>query len=199
MLTCAAMDRRWLLGGVLLAGGFGFVRAVTYRPRLTPDSKIMLIGDSMAQGMLPHFRGLAEDSGLSYIGAGLPGTRIDQWTSSQWLRQKLTEFKPSHVLISLGTNDAFTNLSPSTVRKNAEDLLAVIQESGAHPIWIGAPQLPATYSGNNLNEGILETIHNVAPYYFASEDYEIPRGPDNLHPSAGGYAGWAGAVWNWLS
>ncbi len=36
-------------------------------------------------------------------------------------------------------------------------------------------------------------------FYFHSEKLEMPRGPDNLHPTARGYAGWAGAIWHWLS
>ena len=193
------MDRRWLLGGVLLAGGYGFVRAVTYRPKLDESSRILLLGDSLAQGMLPHFRGLALSADLPYVGAGLPGTRIDQWTNSQWLRQKLSTFAPTHVLISLGTNDAFTNKSPEEVAASAASLIETVKASGAHPIWIGAPALPETYGGRPFHEDILEAIRAEASYYFDSTEYVIPRGPDNLHPSAAGYAGWAGVVWNWLT
>ena len=193
------MDRRWLLGGVLLAGGFGFVRAVSYRPKLTPESRILLLGDSMAQGMLPHFRKLSEEEGLSYVGAGLPGTRIDQWVDSNWLTKKLSEFAPTHALVVLGTNDAYAAQGHSYVRERTKELVEKIEAAGAHPIWIGAPKLPENYFSNRLDEDVLDHIRSATRYYFASEDYDIPRGPDELHPSAGGYAGWAGAIWNWLT
>ena len=35
--------------------------------------------------------------------------------------------------------------------------------------------------------------------YFHSEKLEIPRGPDGIHSTPRGYAGWAGAIWRWLS
>lgn len=193
------MDRRWLLGGVLLAGGFGFIRAVTSRPKLEKDSRLLLIGDSLAQGMLPHFRVFAEEENVPYVGTGLPGTRVDQWMNSEWLNKKLTEFKPTHVLVSLGTNDAYSNLSPDVVKKNTETLVHKIQASGAHVIWIGAPAMPEQYGKNTLNEAVLHAVKSATPYYFASQEYPIPRGPDNLHPSVQGYAGWAGAIWNWLT
>ena len=193
------MDRRWLLGGILLASGFGFIRAVTARPKLEKDSRLLLIGDSLSQGMLPHFRVFAEEAGVPYIGSGIPGTRIDQWAASNWLEKTLAEFKPTHVLVSLGTNDAYSNLSPQSVQQSAKTLIEKIQLAGAHVIWIGAPALPETYGKNILHEDTLQVVQGVAPYYFASQEYSIPRGPDNLHPSVQGYAGWAGAIWNWLT
>jgi lysophospholipase L1-like esterase len=193
------MDRRWVLGGILLAGGYGFIRAVASRPRLSAESRVLLVGDSMAQGMLPHLRGLATTAEIPYIGAGLPGTTILQWLSSDWLRRKLAEFKPTHVLISLGTNDAFSGVDPEKAGGRAASLVQSIQDTGAHPIWVGAPSLPANYAGKHPDSGVLQKIKDAAPYYFSSEEYVIPRGPDDLHPSAAGYAGWAGAIWNWLS
>jgi lysophospholipase L1-like esterase len=35
--------------------------------------------------------------------------------------------------------------------------------------------------------------------YFPSDQLAIPRGPDGIHPTARGYAGWAGAIWQWLA
>jgi lysophospholipase L1-like esterase len=193
------MDRRWLLGGVLLAGGYGFARALTYRPPLDSNSRILLIGDSLAQGMLPHFQALSSEAKIPYVGTGIPGTRVDQWVHSDWLVRKLVELSPTHVFVSLGTNDAFTNLSDASVRQSAKQLVAMLKKSGANVIWIGAPRMPETYGGKPFRPEIIETIRSVAPFYFDSSNYNIPRGPDLLHPSAGGYAGWAGAIWNWIA
>lgn len=182
-----------------MAGGYGFVRAISSRPRLSSDSRVLLIGDSMAQGLLPQVKGLATDSEVPYIGAGIPGTTVLQWLGSDWLRRKLLDLKPTHVLIALGTNDAFSGAAPEVVAERAKTLIQNIQEAGAHPIWIGAPSLPETYAGTRPDPAVLQAIKDVAPVYFSSEEYTIPRGPDSLHPSAAGYAGWAGAIWNWLT
>lgn len=196
MLPWRPMDRRWLLGGVLLASGFGFVRAMTYRPKLDADSRLLVIGDSMAQGMLPHFRVFASEMRIPFMGGGIPGTRVDQWDNSEWLKAKLVEFKPTHVLVVLETNDAVSQLDPEVVKTSAIRLVTRIESAGAHAIWIGAPELPPSLK---VNIQTLEAIRSAAPYYFDSTECSIPRAPDNLHPSVKGYTGWAGAIWNWLT
>lgn len=192
------MDRRWILGGVLLAGGVGAVRVLTYRPRFDDDSQILLIGDSFANGLSRQLVSLATDEGLPFEFAAKDGSTISQW-DSEWLEQKLEEFAPTHVLISLGTNDAYSNSSPEQIAEDVEELVAIIREHGAHPIWIGEPELPESYAGKIQNDEVLDAIQEHAPYYFNSSTIDIPRGPDGLHPTAAGYAGWAALIWNWLS
>lgn len=200
MLPCWPVDRRWILGGLLgVGGGICLVRALTSRPRLNEDSRVLVIGDSLAKGMAPHFKALAQDDELPLVSGAIEGTRVDQWVDSSWLRQQLDEFEPTHVIISLGTNDAYTNFDPDAVGADAEELDRLIRDAGAAPVWIGAPDLPDQSSGKPINTDVLDAIEDSATYYFDSTDYEIPRGNDNLHPTATGYAGWAGVIWNWLS
>jgi len=199
MLPWRHMDRRWILGGVLLAGGVGVARVLTHRPRFTDDSRILLIGDSFATGLARHLQTFASEENLPFVGAALVGTTCAQWATSDWLTRKLDEFQPSHVLISLGTNEAYSSTSPGDVAEDAEDINELIEEHLAHPIWIGAPSLPPTYAGLVLQEETLLAIQETAPYYYKSSDLDIPRGPDGLHPTAVGYAGWAAMIWNWLS
>ena len=201
------MDRRWLLGGLLIAGGVGVARAVTRRPKFDEDSRVLLIGDSLAVGMRPHFQSLAAEAGIPFEARAVGGTRVDQWIDSNRLLEILRTFQPTHVLISLGTNDAYTPLVAHDVEEHARELVDIIQEAGAHPIWIGAPDLPTPIPCSvpcpggmfDLRADTLEAIEDAAPYYFDSTDYEIPRSPDRIHPTAAGYAGWAGVVWNWLT
>jgi len=183
----------------LFAGGVGLVRALTARPKLDENSRVLVIGDSLARGMTPHFRTLADETGIPLLSIAVPGTRVNQWADSAELGAQLINFDPTHVFISLGTNDAYTNFDPEDVGADVEDLVDTINETNAHVIWIGAPTLPEFSAGAPLHEDILDTIRATAPNYFDSTDLIIPRGPDNLHPTAAGYAGWAGALWNWLT
>lgn len=199
MLPWLPVDRRWLLGGVLFAGGVGLVRALTYRPKFDENSRVLVIGDSMARGMSPHLRLLAEEADLPFLAMAENGTRISQWANSPNLASALIDFDPTHVLVVLGTNDAYTQKPAEVIGNDAADLVELIEETDAHVIWIGAPELPLASAGAELDEDILATIQNEAPYYFDSADLQIPRGPDDLHPTARGYAGWAGAIWNWLT
>lgn len=188
------MDRRWILGTLLIAGGVGLAAAATRRPRVAPGDRVLVFGDSLAVGLIPHLDALAEESGVALTGRGEVGTRIDQWSSDSWLIAELESFQPTLVLVSLGTNDEA--IGPGAVEREAPHLarlLALIEESGAELVWIGPPALPFP------SAGIATMIEAAVPYYFDSERYDIPRAPDHLHPTAAGYAGWAGAIWRWLT
>lgn len=188
------VDKRWLLGGLLVAGGVGLLTVATRRPKLGPGSRVLLFGDSMAVGLNQHMPQLADEAGVAYTGSGIVGTRIDQWARDTWLDQALQDFKPTLILVSLGTNDEAT--APGAVERERpafETLLGKLTATGADVVWIGPPELPFP------RQGVSDMIRSAVPYYFRSEQLDIPRGPDNLHPNAAGYAGWAGAIWRWLS
>lgn len=193
------MDRRWLLGGLLIAGGIGLVAVATRRPRVTVHSRVLLFGDSMAVGLNPQLKQLAEETGVeAYAGKGIVGSRIDQWARGSWengwLDEQLATFRPTLILVSLGTNDEKT--SPGAVEREAPalaTLLGKLAATGADVVWIGPPELPFP------RQGVSDMIRAEVPYYFESENLDIPRGPDDLHPNAAGYGGWAGALWQWLT
>jgi lysophospholipase L1-like esterase len=191
----ASVDRRWLLGGLLTVLGVGLVAAATRRPKLTEKSRVLLVGDSMAVGLDPHMRELAGESAVeAYAGRGITGSRIDQWARSDWLESELESFRPTIVLVSLGTNDEA--LGRGAAERQApfvDELLEKLRASGAEVVWIGPPTLPFE------EHGVSELIESRVPFYFRSAELDIPRSPDGLHPNAAGYAGWSGAVWRWLS
>lgn len=169
----------------------------------------------MAQGLDPHMKALASDAKLPYFAATVVGSRIDQWAASQKLTQYLETFQPTLVLIVLGTNDAYMSgdvwakQSPkmeelllklrSFPNKYVNDAPGEHYSAGAELVWIGPPSLPVKHLGMTLNVPFLEALADSAPHYFDSEDLDIPRGPDGLHPTASGFAGWAGRIWSALS
>ena len=196
--TMPPVNRAWILTGLLVAGGIGIVRIVAARPKIREDSRLLLIGDSMAEGLSPHLKALATDAALPYVGAGVQGATIERWSGSQWLGLSLEDYEPTLVLIALGTNDAFSQYTPEQVAAAMRSLMERLPPD-AEIVWIGPPTLPDSYGGRSPNAAILEAVRDEAPYYFDSEDWVIPRGPDDLHPTAHGYAGWAGAIWDSLA
>jgi lysophospholipase L1-like esterase len=156
---------------------------------------------------------------VPFVALSKPGTRIDQWAESVTLDDTLRDFQPTLVLVSLGTNDAYQGAG-GWAREHAafEALLTKLKQfsnkyangedpahgpyfsAGAEVIWIGPPRLPPkSLVGSPIDPAFLDELANAAPNYFHSEQLDIPKGPDGIHPTASGYAGWAGALWNWLS
>lgn len=199
------MDRRWLYAGLLVATGIGVARLIRRGPRIDKDTRLLLVGDSLAVGMAPHFRALAKEQRVPFESLAKQGTRIDQWAASRKLAEKLEAFQPTLVLVSLGTNDEY--LMGDGGKRQAPHLKALLEKFsrvphkhdyglGAEVGWIGPPKLPKKKSN-----GVIPLLRSTIPetHYFESQKLEIPRGPDKLHPTARGYAGWSGAVWQWIS
>jgi lysophospholipase L1-like esterase len=202
-------SKSWLYAGLVAVAGLGVLRVMT-GPRVKRGMRVLLIGDSLAVGMAPHFQALAKEAGVNFQSLAIVGTRIDQWASSAQLQKTLDQFQPELVMISLGTNDEYLTGDAVTRQRPAlETLINKISQYtrnadyGLGPewiVWIGPPTLPKP------TNGIVAMIQAAAGtplaprfYYYHSEQLELPRGPDKLHPTARGYAGWAGAVWHWLS
>lgn len=189
------MDRRWVYAGLVAAAGIGLVR-VLRAPRIQSGSRLLVIGDSLAVGLTPPLKALGADQGIAVLGIGKVSTRIDQWAQSAALTDAVVAFKPTLVLVSLGTNDEY--LSGDAVKRQRpylEQLLNRLEGAKSDYVWIGPPTLPKSTNGVTA----LLQARVPSANYFPSHTLTIPRGPDQLHPTAKGYAGWAGALWQWLS
>ncbi len=190
----ARSSRRWLYAGLALATGYGLTRLVE-GPRIKPGkTRLLVVGDSLAVGLSPYLGALASPRKVAFDSLAAVGTRIDQWAHSATLRDKLRSFSPTLVLVSLGTNDAYMMGTDIVSKQRAElrTLLAMIRDSGADYVWIGPPALPAPKTPAMLTM-LLSEIPSL--HYYHSETLSLPRGPDGLHPTIKGYAGWAGALW----
>jgi len=202
------MDRRWVYAGLIAIVGAGLAKALI-QPRIRRGDRILLVGDSLAVGLAPHLAALAKDTGASFQALATVGTRIDQWADSDALTKALDAVQPTLVLISLGTNDEYLQGDAvARQRPYLEKLLQKIeqyshkQDYGLGPdaiVWIGPPTLPKPTVG--IVAMVQEAAAGLRPRisYFPTQTLTIPRGPDHIHPTARGYAGWAGALWQWLS
>lgn len=192
-------NKAWIYAGLGIAAGMsavGLVR-VLRQPRVrSGKSRVFLFGDSLAVGLEPHLKALSQEANIAFDSVTKSGTRIDQWAKSQVLLDRLGKFQPTLVLISLGTNDEYLGSGAATKQAPyLSELLKNVKKFAPEVVWIGPPTLPRPSSGIvKLIRGNISSDH-----YFPSDTLEIPRGPDGLHPTARGYAAWAGALWRWLS
>jgi lysophospholipase L1-like esterase len=186
------VDRRWVYAGLAAALGVGLVRAIR-APKVHAGTRLLLIGDSLAVGLAPQLKALAAEQKVPFLGTATVSTRIDQWAQSAALQQTLSAFRPTLVLVSLGTNDEY--LTGNAVQRQSPYLDQLLQRlAPAEVVWIGPPTLPKP------SNGIVAFLQSKIPasQYFPSQTLQIPRAPDRIHPTAKGYAAWAGALWQWL-
>lgn len=188
--------------GLLVLLGLGSRRssgAVLPHPGSGQAGRILLVGDSFAVGLKAPLASLAASQSIPFEGHGATSTRANQWTTTQTVETPdqgqvtldldgyLARFRPTHVLVSLGTNDAAAGGMSAA---SAQTIVSKIQRAGAIPLWVGPPSLPFP------DANVRSTVKSTGVRYFPSEILVIPRAGDNLHPRD--YSSWAQAVWEWM-
>lgn len=206
-----AGKRVWLWGGVVLAGGVGLVtllsredepakvprpplptdRPATRRRRIPPGTRMLAVGDSLAQGLALPFATLGKAGGVVVRTAGVQGSTVRAWALGAGLARELAAFHPDVVLLVLGTND-LKAVDPALAAE-ARGLVEQARTVAPEVVWVAPPTMPFPDG-----PGVRAAIAKAGADVFPSEALSIPRGPDGVHPTAVGYAGWAGALWRWL-
>lgn len=189
-------DLTWAYAGLLAIAGIAVVQAAgKCTAWIDAGDKVLFLGDSLMVGKGKYFKVLAKEHGCDSLVLAKEGSTIPNWINSADLKKALSSFRPTKVIISLGTNDSrAASWTKEQHRVNALTLLSMLQQAGAQSFWILPPTLPFS----NGDAGLSEVIESTGVPSFNSKRLAIPRGPDNLHPTLQGYAGWAGQVWKQL-
>jgi hypothetical protein len=181
--------RARLAGGEVLftvwAGGAGAF------PVALSGRTVLLVGDSMAEGIAPHLQKTVEAAGGRLINGQERSSTIVWWQGSGKLRELLNRHRPDIVFIALGSNEIF--IEQPELR--APLIKAMVAELGARPaFWIGPP---AWKPDKGLSRVIDE---NFQPgHFYNSNDLKVPRAPDGKHPTAQGFQTWTELIWNWYA
>jgi lysophospholipase L1-like esterase len=154
---------------------------------------VILLGDSLAVGLAEHFKKGAHKKGYNAVTLVKIGDHLHGWSRRV---NSLRLYKPSYVVICLGTNDAVSKYSPVL---NDPDIISKfdskIRSMGAIPIWIGPPIMP-TKKVPFLNK-VRKNIQERTKYYFDSTLLEDNRLPDGIHYTYRGYQLWMDEIWSW--
>jgi len=200
-LPCVDSNKRlWIYAGLALAAGVGLVSSSsspgpTQAPKplrkLGPGERILLLGDSIAQGLAVPMKQLAISGGVAFASDGRVGTRISQWASQPWLTQDAKAFLPTLVLLSIGTNDMLLP-DPSTEMSALAKLVSDMKQGSSQVVLIAPPTMKFP------DRGVRSMLQSTGLPIFPSDSLSIPRAPDGIHPTPAGYAGMAAQIWKWL-
>lgn len=202
--------RKILLGVAGVAGVYYVLsRRSTVEPSLLASpQRILVMGDSLAVGMMPTFASLATQGGHELLGKSCPigssggasgcsaivGASTTQWSRENWLEPTLTRARPTLVLISLGTNDFKGGPSISnSLRLSASSIVDQIKKAGAVPVWIDPLKMPFADSA-----GARDAWKSSGAVVFDSSQLQFRRAADGIHLTPDGYRSWAESIWQWL-
>lgn len=152
---------------------------------------VLLIGDSMAEGLGWFLKGKIEAAGGRYILEPWQSSTITGWHSGR-LRQVLERHKPDILFISLGSNELFIKNPEQTRAPQITQLTKDIGNLAAY--WIGPP----SWKPDN---GLVRVIQeNFQPdHFYDSNDLKVSRRGDGAHPTREGFETWANLVWDWYA
>jgi lysophospholipase L1-like esterase len=160
-------------------------------PLSLQNKTVLLVGDSMAEGVGPWLKKKVESTGGRFIDGHERSSTIVWWQGSGKLRELLAQHHPDIVFVALGSNEIF--LKQPELR--APLIKQMVEEIGARPsFWIGPPSWKP-------DSGLVRVIEeNFQPgHFYNSNDLKVPRAADGKHPTAQGYETWTELVWNWYA
>ena len=172
------------------------------QPTLTPlssDAVILAYGDSLTFGIGANSKTqsypavLQQLTGLTVINAGISGEVTAQ--ALQRLPKVLEAVKPNLVILCHGGNDLIRRLGKEQLKNNLNQMIKLIQQSGADVVLLGVPTF-------NLMLSVPELYSELAEEHKLPIDIAllptIERDPkmksDQIHPNAAGYSVMATAV-----
>jgi lysophospholipase L1-like esterase len=190
-----------------------------------PNERVLVIGDSLAVGVQPLLRRALEQRGVqAFSGISVGGTNILQWSDNNYeegraMEAALANFRPTLVLISLGTNDeasrgykdwrgrdwdardlAANRVGPtaSIAKQRAKAIARLARKlSVTKSIWLGPPASPASIWP--MDRAFRELIANTwAGRYFNTEAVAPAKAGDGIHFTGGGNQVWADAIMAYL-
>ena len=157
----------------------------------TANKKILLIGDSQAEGIMDPLNSYALSSGHNFVFA-MPWYSASDMTyaSNDTLKNVINQVKPDYIIVVLGLNQIFqSSLDPS--RKAVHSILETF---GDIPFsWVGPANWVEDKGINNVYEEELPK-----GTFFLSKNITLPRGPDGRHPNGEGYKIWMDSIATWL-
>lgn len=153
--------------------------------------RVLLVGDSMAQGLAPFLQRKVEAAGGQWASAPEQSSTIIWWQGSGKLRELISEHRPDIIFIALGSNELYTRDAQS----RASVIQKMVAEIGSRQAyWIGPP----TWKPGATLVPVIED--NFQPgHFYNSDTLDVPRAKDGKHPTGAGYERWVELIWQWYA
>lgn len=157
---------------------------------LKSGSRIVLIGDSLAEGMASHFLKLTKQCNYKGIVYALHSTTTDYW--SKKIDKIMIDTRPSLVIVSLGTNDSGAK-NPETQRPHIKKIVTSVKKHGSKILWLVPQKLPDRFkSQDKIRQSIIEHSDSF------TVNVTLEMAKDQIHLTQKGYKDWITQSWNHL-
>ena len=162
--------------------------------KTTPKkSNILLLGDSLAQGMASEFYVKAKTANYRPVVLAKSGSQSFQWSTK--IEKIMCDIRPKVTIVSLGTNDSGSK-DVEFLRAHVKRIRDAAQRYGSKILWILPRQLPTRFKGQ---DGIRAIISEEIKETHDARLLTIEMSSDQIHPTSRGYRKWFQDVWENLA
>lgn len=156
--------------------------------------RILLIGDSMLDGVGRRFNDYAHQNGHTLYTSIWYGSTTKSWAYTTELPRLLRKVEPTFVIVCLGTND----LGYHDISARAEAVREIMREIGDIPfVWIGPVTLRTIKSDPGITNMIRQNVGDSR--FYDSYNLRISRASDGIHPTFEAAAKWVDGIARWMS
>jgi hypothetical protein len=152
--------------------------------------RILIVGDSMLDGLLPRLADYAAENGHSLNAVIWYGSRTIDWARSSRLSDALRDYRPTFVMVVIGSSE----LQTRDIEKRTWAVQRILSTLGERKlVWVGPPNWRTdTGIGALLEREVGE------PRYFRSLELSFERKRDGIHPTLASSQKWMDAVASWI-
>lgn len=146
----------------------------------------LFIGDSMVEGLSRRLGDYAEENHHKLYTVIWYGSTTEKWANSKTIEHFIKEYKPTYILLCLGSNELFVN----DLDLRETHIKTIVAKLANFPyVWIG----PASWNGDT---GIIDLMkkHTKQGCFFDSRGLKLKRGSDHYHPTWEAAALWLNNV-----
>jgi lysophospholipase L1-like esterase len=182
--------------------------ALPSAPLNLKGQRVLLIGSSSALMIEKELKAALLKEGVAeFKNVGVTGSTIRKWSDNDFpegktLERELANYKPSLVLIILGTNDEgarqtkYNGPTYNVAKANAKSVARLKRKlSGVRSIFLGMPKPDLWPLDRNFRNMLQDTW---GADFYKTEDLGLQKASDKLHLSPGGYKNWVTAIIPWF-
>jgi hypothetical protein len=160
-----------------------------YKTKVTPiiagNMRLFILGDSMGEGVTLGLGEMKKKYPIDFMSIAKCSTTTHYWLGYSGLEEKILAYKPTIILIVLGTNE--WNGVGSSTKLRILKIHNRLEKLGIKTLWITPPVAKSTQ--------FYEMVHDVyGERVYDSRFLDVPRGRDHIHPTMQGYIRWTSDI-----
>lgn len=157
----------------------------------TTSQRILLLGDSMLEGLSPRLAAYAKENNHKLFTVIWYSSSSKMWATSGNLEKYIAQFKPTYIFLCLGANELFIKNIAELREKYVK---SIVEKLGDIPfVWIGPPN-------KQKDTGINDLLKKNVPSdkFFLTKGMKFSYFEDQIHPTRASAVVWMDSVVRWM-